>query len=317
MSKISIALTTYHGTQYLLKQLQSLLRQSRQADEVIICDDCSQDNTVSIVRQFIAEHGLKNWYLYENQHNLGFARNFRKALSLTTGEIVFLCDQDDIWLDNKIETMFDILADNPTILALACSYRLIDGQDQVLATDVPKFYEPKPGTSVLSPVEYGPILYNNIAQGCAGAYRRKLIDAFCSTDDFGSMPHDWALNLMAHQEHGLYFLNKELLLYRIHGQNAIGLGDTGASTANRIPRLRKYAAELESALCLPIPEMAKEEIRAIVEFIDTRLAFLRSKRLSLWIMGLGRHTYVLKQYFFWQYLKDFVLVLLGKIPNTD
>ena len=315
MGKVSVAMTTYHGAQYILKQMQSLVLQTRKADEVIICDDCSQDNTSTIIRQFIADHKLENWHFYENQNNLGFAKNFRKALSFTSGEIVFLCDQDDIWVDNKIETMAGIMENNPAISALACSYRLIDCDDHEVKQEGKKFYEPAPGSPKLSSVEYGPILYYNIAQGCAGAYRRRLIDTFCAVDDFGSIPHDWALNLMAHQEHGLYFLKEELLLYRIHSHNAIGIDSRRPLAADRVFRLQKYAKELESALLLPLSEASKNEIHSIVEFTNTRISWLCKKQISIWFRGLRQHTYVLKQYFFWQYFKDLVLVILGQISN--
>lgn len=313
MSKVSVALTTYHGAEYIIKQMQSLLRQTRQADEVIICDDCSQDHTTAIIRQFIADHKLENWHLFENQTNMGFAKNFQKALSITSGEIIFLCDQDDIWLDSKIEIMAGIMENQPNISALACSYRLIDSNDFEISAGK-KFYEPAPGTPTLSAVEYGPVLYYNIAQGCAGAYRKNLIDAFCAVDDFGAIPHDWALNLMAHQEHGLYFFNEALLLYRIHGNNAIGIDSQTAAVSDRIHRLQKYSSELKSALCLPLSAFSKKEICSIVAFTNTRISWLRKKQLSIWLNGLRQHAYVLKQYFFWQYLKDLALVAVGKIP---
>ena len=316
MSKVSVAMTTYQGTQFILKQLQSILHQTRQPDEVIICDDCSQDHTVSMVQQFIEEHHLVHWHFYENQHNLGYAKNFRKALSLTSGEIVFLCDQDDIWEKEKIACMAGIMEGQPAISALACSYRLIDGDDRPAIGAAKKFYEPKPGTPELSRVDYGPILYYNIAQGCAGAYRRRLIDAFCAVHDFGILPHDWALNLMAHQEQGFYFLNRELLLYRIHGHNVIGIDDNKHSASERIPRLEKYAAELDGALSLPLPEPSINEIQAILVFTRTRIDWLQDKRMIHWFKGFFQHFRVLKQYFFWQYLKDFVLVILGKIPKN-
>lgn len=317
MSIVSIAMTTYNGSNYILEQLQSLLFQTRKADEVIICDDCSEDATFAIAQKFITDNKLHNWHLHKNENNLGFAENFRQAMMLTSGDIVCLCDQDDIWHKDKIEVMTGILEQEPAISALVCNYCLIDSEGKRIVNNVKKFYTPHPrkeNQQGLSQVEYGSVLYYNVAQGCAGAYRRSLVDAFCSVSDFGSTPHDWALNLMAYQENGLYFLNKELLFYRIHGHNAIGINDSATAASNRINRLQKYVNELEGTLSLPLAENTRDEILAILEFTRTRILWLRKKRLKIWLKGFLQHSYVVKHYFFWQYLKDLALVLLRKMP---
>lgn len=317
MSKISIAMTTYNGERFLTEQLQSLASQTRPPDEVIICDDVSLDHTVALIREFIEAYGLQNWRLYENAVNFGYAHNFKHAMSLTTGDIVFLCDQDDVWDVQKIEKMAAIMEQNSEIAALASDYLLIDGDGCALMEQGKKFYVPDPQADVLSCVRYGPVLYYNIAQGCACAYRRHLVDAFCQTEDCGVLPHDWALNLMAHQAEGLYYLQEELLHYRLHGSNAIGIGNADAAITNRIPRLEQYAAETAAASKLSIPESAQKELCSISEFTQTRINWLRYKRTSIWICGFFRYLSILKKYFFWQYMKDFALVLRGKIPASQ
>ena len=105
---ISIALTTYNGGVYLQEQLESILNQTIQPDEVIISDDNSTDNTILIIQEFKKNAPFKVVFLKNIGH--GFNNNFENALINTTGEFVFICDQDDVWFKNKIEQIIDYFA---------------------------------------------------------------------------------------------------------------------------------------------------------------------------------------------------------------
>lgn len=113
--KVSVALATYNGEKYILEQLRSILEQTRQVDEVVITDDCSKDGTVELVREFIAKNKLSSWHLYENESNLGYGANFFKAIDLCSGNIIFLSDQDDVWVKNRVEVMAQIMESHPDI----------------------------------------------------------------------------------------------------------------------------------------------------------------------------------------------------------
>lgn len=104
--KISIALATYNGEKYLSEQLNSFVSQELQPDELIICDDCSSDNTLSIARAFAASAPFFV-HIFSNDKNLGYAKNFSQALENCTGDIVFLSDQDDVWFPSKIRKVVD------------------------------------------------------------------------------------------------------------------------------------------------------------------------------------------------------------------
>jgi glycosyltransferase involved in cell wall biosynthesis len=105
--KISIAMTTYNGEKYLLEQLESFLIQERKPDELVICDDGSTYKTLEILNNF-SEKAPFDVRIYKNKKNLGYSKNFEKAISLCTGDIIFLSDQDDIWFKNKIKEIIDI-----------------------------------------------------------------------------------------------------------------------------------------------------------------------------------------------------------------
>jgi glycosyltransferase involved in cell wall biosynthesis len=100
--KISIAMATYNGSKYIQEQLDSFVTQTRKPDELVVCDDNSTDETVSILNQF-AKDAPFEVRVFVNKENLGYSQNFSRSLSLCTGDLVFLSDQDDVWFSNKIQ----------------------------------------------------------------------------------------------------------------------------------------------------------------------------------------------------------------------
>ena len=110
--KTSIAMATYNGASYIKDQLESFKKQTLLADELIICDDGSKDNTIKIIKSF-QKHSPFDVKLYINDKRLGYGQNFGKALSLCSGDLIFLSDQDDVWFKNKIEEMVNIVKHTP------------------------------------------------------------------------------------------------------------------------------------------------------------------------------------------------------------
>lgn len=100
--KISIAIATYNGGKYLNEQLNSIYSQSLLPYEVCVIDDCSTDETVSILQEYKEKYGLK---FIINERHLGVNQNFEKSLLMTSGDYIMFCDQDDYWLPDKISSM--------------------------------------------------------------------------------------------------------------------------------------------------------------------------------------------------------------------
>ena len=124
--KISIAMATYNGAQYIQEQLQSFVDQTRQPDELIITDDCSTDQTEAIVGEF-AKTAPFAVEFHRNENNLGYCGNFNAALMKTTGDLVFLSDQDDVWFPEKIEHMINVAERNPHAWIVMNDAALTDG----------------------------------------------------------------------------------------------------------------------------------------------------------------------------------------------
>jgi glycosyltransferase involved in cell wall biosynthesis len=110
--KISIAMTTYNGEKYLSEQLESFLIQEIKTNELIVCDDGSTDKTLRILNAF-SKKAPFDVKIYKNKINLGYSKNFEKSISLCTGDLIFLCDQDDVWFKNKIKEILKVVKANP------------------------------------------------------------------------------------------------------------------------------------------------------------------------------------------------------------
>ena len=226
--KISVAMAAYKGAAYIEEQLDSIRTQSLPADEVIVVDDRSPDNTLEVLQNYQKKYPGFPLQVYQNEKNLGYRKNFREAVSHCTGDYVFLCDQDDAWLPEKIETMCGMLERDPAILVLASSFTLMDGDGN--SFEIKKrhgwsnqnLYNRVVEPDAVVRVKTEHLLIHNFCQGCAQVMRKEIADRFVETFT-AELPHDWSINLIASEKSGLYFYNHPLFRYRIHGGNALGL----------------------------------------------------------------------------------------------
>ena len=123
--KISVVMTVYNGEKYLLEQMDSILNQSYLPNEIIISDDCSNDRTMNLLEKYNNNKNIEI-KIYKNEKNLGFTKNFEKAIFKSTGDLVFLSDQDDVWYKNKIETIINKFNENPDINLIIHDADLVD-----------------------------------------------------------------------------------------------------------------------------------------------------------------------------------------------
>lgn len=123
---ISVVIATYNGEKYIEAQLDSIRDQSMKPDEVIIRDDKSSDSTPEIVTEYIKENSLNNWKFEINEENKGYKKNFYDLLKIAKGNFIFLSDQDDVWLSEKIRCTMDQFSNNSQLLAVNTGVQLVD-----------------------------------------------------------------------------------------------------------------------------------------------------------------------------------------------
>lgn len=214
-NKISLVLTVYNGEKYLEEQLSSILAQSRQPDEVIILDDCSTDQTINLIEQFINRNNLLNWELHKNVINQGWRANFINGFQKTTGNLILCADQDDVWNERKIELMEKAFDSNPCINVLACNLiPLYEKNGQKLAS----FYVDKYGTNYIEKVNIQKYGLTVIRPGCTFCFKSNILPWIYKVW-YKDLAHDetiWAIGLATDS---LYILNESLIKFRRHGNN--------------------------------------------------------------------------------------------------
>lgn len=123
-------MTTYNGAKFVAQQLDSIIDQTIKDFELIICDDCSTDNTLDIISKYASDDSRIK--IIRNQNNLGFKKNFEQALRFCTGDFIALCDQDDIWEENHLELLISNIGNNYVI---AGNNQLVDADMKSLSSD--------------------------------------------------------------------------------------------------------------------------------------------------------------------------------------
>jgi len=203
--RISIAMATYNGARYLKAQLQSFTDQTRHPDELIITDDCSTDEIETIVRDFAQTAPFKVLFS-RNEQNLGYCGNFNAALMKTTGGLVFLSDQDDVWFPEKIEHMVSVAERNPDALVLMNDAALTDGELNEV------------GLTKIGQIRSAGISMDGFVMGCCCGIRRELLD-LCMPIPAGFKGHDNWIVWLAEGLGGKIVDDKVLQYYRRHESN--------------------------------------------------------------------------------------------------
>lgn len=223
--KISVVMASYNGAAHIVEQLLSIDNQSLNPDEIIIVDDASTDNTCSLINDFFSKTDITG-KLVVHEENKGFKNTFLEALTYADGDLIFLCDQDDVWHRDKIKKIASVMDRNKAVSAINTSYNLIDNDGNPISEGIKNKKRSK-GKTGLYNVTLENVLKYNVAMGCTMAVKKsvadKLVKYMESVKSF-NLPHDWMLNIVsAVMDNGLYMLNEELISYRIHGNNTIGL----------------------------------------------------------------------------------------------
>lgn len=223
---ISVAMCTYNGARFLLEQLESISRQTLQVDELVVCDDRSKDTSVAIIQEFAKKVSFPV-RIHINDVNLGSTLNFQKCLTLCSGDFIFLCDQDDLWREDKVERQMKFFADHPGKMAVFSNASIIDDDS-----------EPT-GVSIWEQVEFTPskrrrwrnghayeILYSNfVVTGATLALRKECLAPLLPfPQDIPELIHDgWiAMVLSLHEQ--IDFISERLISYRVHISQQVGFG---------------------------------------------------------------------------------------------
>jgi glycosyltransferase involved in cell wall biosynthesis len=203
--KISIALATHNGARYINEQLDSFLTQTRHPDELVITDDCSTDDTLATVRRF-AEVAPFPVIWSRNESQLGYGANFNASIQRTTGDLVFLSDQDDVWFPHKLARMVEVADKNRNVLVLINDAMLTD--ESLRET----------GLTALSQIRSAGFDDRYFVMGCCVAVRREWLNV-CLPLPLGQKSHDSWIAGIAGEISRKQIVPEVLQYYRRHGKN--------------------------------------------------------------------------------------------------
>ena len=209
--KVSIVLSSYNGEKYIVEQLQSILNQTRQPDEVMVADDGSSDATVLIVKNFIENHNLQGkWSLVVNKVNKGWKRNFMDSFHKATGDVIFSCDQDDVWDKEKIKKMTTCFEENPEIEVLGSNFEPFKIDSGVKVSISNGLTRKKVGVSFnkrLEKTRLDKLVLHTFVPGCSLAFRKdflKYVDYVWYPD----WAHDSVISTISKLRGTYFFLNE-------------------------------------------------------------------------------------------------------------
>ena len=300
---ISVAIATYNGARYIEKQLESILNQTLGADVVVICDDRSSDNTVEICEKFIKKHALSTWRVFVNEENLGFCLNLYGAIEKCGGDIIFLADQDDEWLPDRVRIMVQTLEEHPEISVLSARYDVIDENSKIIENSGVTYLGDPSGFD--GSIEYVPaqsLIGCSYIRGFSICMRKNIVPLIRNIDLKSLLAHDWLIAMLGCVSGKTAILNTVLTHYRYHKDNvslsAMNKENRRREKEKRILGLKESVAGHGYVSSLVKDTELKGEIDGFVLFEKRRIAFLENKNIFVWLR-LGSS---LKQY--GRYYKD-------------
>lgn len=227
-TRISVALCTHNGERFIGEQIASILAQTRPVDEIVLSDDASTDRTVEIVENAVAQHRAEHGSapalaVLRNDPPLRVTKNFEQALAATTGDLIALCDQDDVWHPTRIEALAALFDRDTALLLLFSNARQVDADGVYLGHSLFEALGLSAGERSLveSGRAYEQFLRRNLATGATTMLRSSLVEL--ATPFPEAWLHDEWLAVVAAAHGGAAMLDECLTDYRQHGGNQVGM----------------------------------------------------------------------------------------------
>lgn len=218
--RISIALCTYNGSKYLREQLDSLFNQTVKPYEIIVSDDVSTDETITILKEYRDRDSDIKLTIVENSSKLGVFKNFPYVINKCSGDIIFTCDQDDFWMPSKLEKHMQMHELDETI-------DLVYSNADVVYNDIDHYLYPLWEVKSIQDKEKGQASFESLVikgrsiAGCCMSFKKSFVEQIYPFPN--DVYHDdWiATNAcLAGKIHGI---SESLIKYRQHGNNAVGI----------------------------------------------------------------------------------------------
>ena len=201
---MSVAMASYNGEKYIKEQVETILQNLRQQDELIISDDGSTDKTIEKIKK-LNDDRIK---ILKGPQK-GLKKNFENAIQNCNGDIIFLSDQDDVWLENKVDKVLEYFNNNDYIL-IQHNAIVVDSENNILFSSFAEHRKVK--TGVIKN------LIKNSYHGCCIAFKKELIKEILPIPDNIYLHDEW-IGLVGELNGKTCFIDDKLIKYRRHSEN--------------------------------------------------------------------------------------------------
>lgn len=242
MAKVDILMATFNGSKYLREQIDSILDQTFQDFKIIIHDDGSTDETVSIVVSYLSRYPEKIKYIDDGIRTGGPKNNFFHLLQFSRADYIMFADQDDVWLRDKIEITFNRLVsecDENKPCLVHTDLVIVDHELNIIAPSMRDFQ------MLTTPLSKEDALLKNSVTGCTVMFNYKLRNLIKISDEI--IMHDWWLLIMVMANRGcLVYINEPTILYRQHASNEVGAKQkTRLNDLTKLVRIKSFYSILK------------------------------------------------------------------------
>lgn len=262
--KISVAMCTYNGAEFLPAQLQSIVTQSRPPDEIVICDDGSTDETRNLLEKFAAESPIPIT-LHINERNLGSIKNFERAITLCTGDVIVLSDQDDVWRSDKLQVFESVLNKTPSAGIIFSDAEIVDEHLNPLNRRMwdEVGFDAHRRKLVRTGRALEVLIHGWTVTGATMAFRKNFVKLSLPIPDEIAMIHDGWIALTIAAVADVVAVDEPLIKYRQHAQQQIG----APARKDAAPELRGMQA-IETAFRR---RNSSADLHKILETLEARL----------------------------------------------
>lgn len=285
---VAVLLSTYNGESYLQEQLDSLLRQDFKNFKIYVRDDGSSDNTVNIIEQYC--HKDNRLIRIRSEGNVGCAASFLTLVKSVNADVYLFCDQDDVWLPNKIQRVFDYYSnvDMSTPALYHCDLAVVDQELNLIH----KSFLQHQKMSAIDAMKTNHLFIQNFVVGCSSAINSSLAELVLNninTQQFTQVAmHDWWFAITAKIQGEIFYDDVQTILYRQHSNNVLG---AKSSSLLRFITLGVNGQGLKRVLSFR--KKVSEQNQLLLEVYESILSDEQKKSISLVINALGGNASLL------------------------
>jgi len=255
--KMSVALCTYNGADFLPAQLASIAAQSRPPDEIVICDDASTDETRTLLESYAATSPVPV-SLHFAEENVGVVKNFERAIALCTGDVIALSDQDDVWRNDKLELIEKTFSQSPSAGLVFSDAEIVDENLNPLGRRMwdEVGFDAHKRRLLRSGRALEVLITGWTVTGATMAFRSKYVRLVLPIPTSIAMIHDGWIALTIAAVADLAFIDEPLIKYRQHNRQQIGAPERsseaetqrGLQAFENALRRRNSASDLHATL---------------------------------------------------------------------